>query len=86
MQSPTPQIKVSGSTLTITIDLSQRHGSTKSGRALFIASTQGWLDITPTISLSLNCVLSLKRLERREAQVRVADSIRKFAAGDGEEK
>ncbi len=52
--------KVTGNTLTITVDLSKDFGKTKSGRAITVASTDGWAPVKADdkgriISFNLNC-------------------------------
>lgn len=49
--------KVTGSTLTIVVDLSERHGQSASGKTIIIASTQGNQkvgDKFPEVSFGLN--------------------------------
>jgi hypothetical protein len=50
------QMKVSGDTLTITIDLSKRLGPSASGKTIGIASTKGNVSVPdhPQISIGLN--------------------------------
>jgi hypothetical protein len=50
------QMKVSGDTLTITIDLSKRLGPSASGKTIGIASTKGNVSVPdhPAISIGLN--------------------------------
>jgi len=53
------ETKVTGSTLTITIDLDHRGGISKSGKSISIASTQGNKTIDgpdgQAVKLGLNC-------------------------------
>jgi hypothetical protein len=46
---------VTGSTLTIVIDLSQTQGASKSGKSIIIATTSGNQAIAPGVMLGLNC-------------------------------
>jgi hypothetical protein len=50
-------MKVDGETLTVVIDLSQRHGKSKKGRSVVVATTHGFAEIPGhgKMWLSLNC-------------------------------
>ena len=47
-------IKVEGDKLTLTIDLSKSFGSSKSGKTIIIASTQGNQQVVPGVMVGLN--------------------------------
>ena len=54
------KMNVSDNVLTVTIDLSQDHGPSKSGKTIIIASTEGSVDVTGhslpyAIKLGVNC-------------------------------
>ena len=54
------KMNVSDNVLTVTIDLSQDHGPSKSGKSVVIASTEGNVDVTGhslpyPIKLGVNC-------------------------------
>jgi len=53
-------MNVSQNVLTVTIDLSEDHGPSKSGKTIMIASTEGNVDVTGhdlphSIKLGINC-------------------------------
>jgi hypothetical protein len=49
------QMKRTGNTLTITVDLAQDHGRSTSGKTTIVASTQGSVKVEgPGISIGLN--------------------------------
>ena len=47
-------MKVEGNTLTITVDLSQDNGPSKSGKTRIIASTEGNQAVQPGVKVGLN--------------------------------
>lgn len=49
------KINADASRLTITIDLEQEHGPSKSGKTIVIASTKGNVQPAPGIYLGVNC-------------------------------
>ena len=44
--------------MTITVDLTQEHGPSKSGKTMTVASTKGNVEVAPGIKLGLNCYKS----------------------------
>jgi len=50
------KMTVEGKTLTITVDLTQTHGPSKSGKTTIIASSEGNVDVpgAPGVKLGLN--------------------------------
>lgn len=49
------ECKVDKNKLTITIDLKQEHGESKSGKSITIGSTHGNIPIGDGVVLSVNC-------------------------------
>lgn len=47
---------VKDNTLTITVDLTQDYGLSKSGKTKIVASTDGFVEVAPGISLGLNLI------------------------------
>ena len=49
-------VKVEGTTLTITVDLAQKHGASKSGKTDIVATTEGNVPVPgfPEIKLGVN--------------------------------
>lgn len=48
------EIKIEGSTMTITVDLSKTFGPSKSGKTTVIASTEGNQPVAPGVFVGLN--------------------------------
>jgi len=50
------EYSVDGDTLTITVDLSQNLGPSNSGKTDVVGSTNGFVQVAPDITMSLNVV------------------------------
>jgi hypothetical protein len=49
------ETKVTGKILTITIDISQDHGPSSSGKTTIVGSTNGNQEVAPGVYLGVNC-------------------------------
>lgn len=50
------EIKIEGNKATIVIDVSKTFGPSKSGKTLIVASTAGFVQLAPGVSICLNAV------------------------------